>query len=335
MARRPIALGLLVLLLAGLIAWLALLVSDGRSGEAGGASLAAEHERSPRTDAAPPAALAQPQPAPAPEKTQESEAIVWYLHHSGWVVKTSDHLLIFDPVEPAGRTLEKGEEAPKKSLDAGCVDLDEIKTQDVFVFITHDHVDHFQRAVFAWKESLPRSHFICGFRHDDFPDHVTTLRAHEEREFDQVKVSTISSTDEGVGFLVQVDGLTIFHAGDHADWSMGDHDQYVGEIRRVAGGAESLDLMFFPVATGMGQRDPSITYGAVWAICELKPRAAFPMHSGGKEENHSLFVERFGQGSFEGIPHAINAALKPVPDTKLCAAKQPGHRFRYAGGQIK
>ena len=30
------------------------------------------------------------------EEINNKEAIIWYLHHSGWAIKTKDYFLIFD-----------------------------------------------------------------------------------------------------------------------------------------------------------------------------------------------------------------------------------------------
>ena len=55
------------------------------------------------------------------------------------------------------------------------------------------------------------------------------VEARKSKKIDDMEILTISSTDAGVGFLIKVDGLVIFHAGDHVHWG-GDMDPFAKEI---------------------------------------------------------------------------------------------------------
>jgi hypothetical protein len=69
---------------------------------------------------------------------KKGEAAVWYLYHCGWAVKTASTLMIFDYL------VEKREPEPH-SLSNGFVNPEEIKGQNVYVFISHGHGDHFDK----------------------------------------------------------------------------------------------------------------------------------------------------------------------------------------------
>ena len=47
-------------------------------------------------------------------------------------------------------------------------------------------------------------------------------------------VRTIESNDSGVGFVVEADGVVIFHPGDHANRVAGTLEGYREEIDRLA-----------------------------------------------------------------------------------------------------
>jgi len=267
---------------------------------------------------------------------EDKEAIVWYLHHSGWAIKTRRHLLIFDPVEPEHRP-KKGEKEPKGSLANGRIDLEEIAGQNVFIFVSHRHADHYKRSILDWKTSLPYSRYVFGWDEEGVPAHVVKMKSKEEKTIDGIDVLTIDANDEGAGFVVKVDGLVIFHAGDHAHWP-GANESFPKEIQRVAAMETPIDLLFLPVATGMGDMDPWITYGAYWAMCELKPRVMFPMHSGGHEKNYKRFVELTESGKVPDYPRGgsmLGVLLKEKPDTQLRAAEKRGNRFHYREGALK
>ena len=69
-------------------------------------------------------------------EVKPGEALVWYLGHCGYAIKTSNHFLIFDYIEL--------EEAPtERGLAKGFIDPEELKDMNVTVFVTHSHLDHY------------------------------------------------------------------------------------------------------------------------------------------------------------------------------------------------
>jgi L-ascorbate metabolism protein UlaG (beta-lactamase superfamily) len=78
------------------------------------------------------------------EALNDGEAYIWYLGHTGWAVKTKNHLLIFDYV-----WVPRSSDIPENpSLSDGYIDPAEIKDCSVFVFVSHSHGDHFDPAIF-------------------------------------------------------------------------------------------------------------------------------------------------------------------------------------------
>ncbi|MGB3863083.1 MAG: ankyrin repeat domain-containing protein, partial [Candidatus Aminicenantaceae bacterium] len=137
------------------------------------------------------------------ERTPEdSEAAILYLGNAGWAVKTTNRLLIFDYMEDERR-------ADDASLLNGHILPEEIKSQKVYVFVTHEHADHFAPVIYEWKKSLQNIEYIFGFEPKETSDYVQIMNPREEKVVDGMTIRTIASTDAGVGFLVQVDGLVI------------------------------------------------------------------------------------------------------------------------------
>jgi L-ascorbate metabolism protein UlaG (beta-lactamase superfamily) len=78
-----------------------------------------------------------------------------------------------------------------------------------------------------------------------------------------VHIRAYGSTDEGVSFLVRVDGVTLFHAGDLNDWhwdgemSEGEltemEENYLSVLRELAG--EKIDVAFIPVDPRLGAHE--------------------------------------------------------------------------------
>ncbi len=100
---------------------------------------------------------------------------------------------------------------------------------------------------------------------------------------DGIKIRTISANDGGVGFLVEVDGISFYHAGDHAGWADDERDGFFSEIDYITPHAEGLDLAFLNV-TGCHAHDPArLLEGNVYTLEALKPNVLVPTHAIGRE----------------------------------------------------
>lgn len=218
-----------------------------------------------------------------------------YLGHSGWRLTTDDHVVLFDWVE--------GDPELTPSLLAG---------RTLTVFTTHEHADHYADSLIARLAERPNTSFIFGWDGPDVPN-ATVLGPREAAEVGGLTVRTIASTDLGVGFLVGLPGLTVLHAGDHANWGPGSTDDYRAEIDWLAGLGESIDVALLPVATGAAcETNESLREGALYAMKELSPRIAIPMHVRCPDRYESIYG---------GIRDAAAAAQL---DTRVVVVEQPG-----------
>jgi len=245
------------------------------------------------------------------KKLKAGEAAVWYLGTSGWAIKTKNKLLIFD-------YHVFGLNPDESWLVNGHINPEEIKDQDVYVFATHEHGDHFSPAIFEWKKSIGGIEYILGFTPEKASEAVVLL-PREKKTIDGMEVSTIASTDAGVGFLVKVDGLTIFHAGDHACKQKDLKGPYTDEIDYLAGKSNGVDLAFLPI-TGCGFNDPeAVKSGIFYTLERLKPNIMFPMHVLGFEYQYEEFARDAEKNT----------------KTKFACAENKGDYFLYAKGKIK
>lgn len=213
---------------------------------------------------------------------ENSQVLVYYLGHSGFAVKTKSHFLIFDYYEKA-----KGIE--DKSPSMGFINPMEIKSENVYVFVSHKHPDHFDKVIKGWKGVIENITYISGWHSSG--SYFKGVPPHSSTAIDDIHVSTLKSTDEGSGFLVNVDGLAIFHAGDHANWEDNDPEvSYYNEIDYIADKCHGVDIAFIPVTTFSGTRPKCMTEGAIYALKKLKPRTVFPMHGNGREYLYKEFA---------------------------------------------
>ncbi len=132
---------------------------------------------------------------------------ITYIHHSGFLAETGQALLLFDY---AGGTL------PELSRDKALI-----------VFASHRHGDHFDPAIFALADRHPDVTYVLS--DDIWENQVPEARFGQTRFVDPGKVLRLNkgggicitafrSTDEGVAFMIETEGRTIYHAGDLNDW---------------------------------------------------------------------------------------------------------------------
>jgi L-ascorbate metabolism protein UlaG (beta-lactamase superfamily) len=199
---------------------------------------------------------------------------------------------------------------------------DSFDARHVVVFVSHSHADHFSPAIGEWAHVRPDIQYVLGSPVGHLPG-AKLMQPHETWSSDGVVVRTTASTDEGVGFLVSVDGLTVYHAGDHAEWSEADEPEFMAEIRWLKRLRQPIDVAFFPIATGAScEPRASIWQGVRAAALELAPRVLVPMHVGCPAKLD--LYERF------------RAEVGPqLPATQVVAPRRRGESFVYEAGAMR
>jgi L-ascorbate metabolism protein UlaG (beta-lactamase superfamily) len=241
---------------------------------------------------------------------KSGEAVVWFLFHAGWAVKTSSALMIFDYLVEAG-------DPERSSLSDGYVNPHKIKDQNVYVFISHGHGDHFDRNVLKWKETIPNITYIFGWQGKEVQGHYAFGKERVSESIGPLKVKNIFHDFDNIpesAFLIEVDGLTIYHSGDHGNSSGELNPAYKDNIDYMSQQAKKFDLVFLSIFG-------SPTYdGELYAIDKFNPRVMLPMHYYGREADAGGFV-RLAQSKF--------------PKTKFWYPLKKGDSFLYKNGEIK
>ena len=212
---------------------------------------------------------------------------VTYYHHSGFSVASDDVLLVFDYWRGMG---EKFPEA------LGITPEILARYQEVYVFITHEHEDHYDGVVYTWDQYAPVTYVIA----DCLPEKARGHRMTKGSELtlsSRVQVKAYGSTDAGVSYLVTLDGMRFFHAGDLNFWHWREvsnarqiqeaDEDFKGEVKDLQG--VDMDVAFFPVDPRMGMLFDA---GANYFMLTVKPRLLLPMHFWGRSDVILEFARR-------------------------------------------
>lgn len=210
---------------------------------------------------------------------------VIFIHHSCFLVEIEDKVLIFDYF---GGDKVNDYHFTGKIPEYG-------RDKQIYMFASHCHRDHYDMDILRWTEKYPNIQYIFSKdirispnflkKHDIDPNvrkRVLFVTADRKYQLDDLKIRTFRSTDAGVAFYVELNGICLFHAGDLGDWNW----EGVGEltngvqtrkyrsiIRQLS--ALPVDIAFVPMDSRLG---PNQGNGMDYFLKHIDSDNVFPMH---------------------------------------------------------
>lgn len=236
---------------------------------------------------------------------------VKYLGNSGFAVGLDRSLFIFDDIS-GGRFISD------EALRA---------FQNVTVFVSHSHTDHFIPDIFAADHvcngdvQFVLSGDIYESRGDEIAAdaHCHRIDPGQSLDVNGLHVRAYESTDAGVAFDLSTHyagrDVRFFHAGDLNNWHWKEEHNEAWtqmqerEFTRIIQGIDPsprMDLAFFPFDPRMGQ---DYEHGALQFIDRFQPAMLVPMHFGGEWTPPKNLSERIAN------------------KTLLCPLSSPGMAF--------
>lgn len=211
---------------------------------------------------------------------------VTHLFHSGFMVETVNNLMVFDYCDPR----------PHFDVDEKAIltHKDFKNKENVFVFSSHSHRDHFDKKILDWNVYNNIQYvFSDDISLESTSQHHYFMKPYEHKALSNLTIMTYGSTDLGLSFLVKVDGVTIFHAGDLNWWHWKKDSQKVqkkeekdfkANVDRLKG--TDIDIAFIPV-------DPRLEeyyyLAGEYFTKTINPKVIIPMHF----ENHYSICKDF------------------------------------------
>ena len=246
------------------------------------------------------------------ETLREGEAYLWYLGGgspcTGYAVKTKEHLLIFDP--------SGIDESPEAGLANGHLNPNELAGQKITMLKTHGGMWNFSRL----GKIIPGADFILNVKqnssvpsnssngliirigdNDDTDDAnippYRLARPNESFSIGGIQVHTIRAMQRsgmerttGLGYLVEADGVKVFHAGLHA--SRNDTAQ-IAKYRKEIDFLKPfgpIDIVILPI-TGR-HLDSRVVYEPyLYLLDALSPKAVYLIGDDLVTEEHKKCIE--------------------------------------------
>lgn len=159
-------------------------------------------------------------------------------------------------------------------------------TKDTYVISTHSHEDHYNPKILDLKGDITYifSSDIKELEPKSDKD-IHYLDPDDRLEFEDLSIRALGSTDQGTSVLINLEGTSIFHAGDLNLWIWPEDKSFerrqmskdfIKEIEKLSG--TSIDLCFFPVDSRLKSRAAD---GAKFLLDNVDIKAFVPIHTSG------------------------------------------------------
>ena len=227
------------------------------------------------------------------KKLIQKEAIIWYLGRSGWAIKTTSHLLIFDYSKN-----NWGPDVP--SLSNGYIPAEELVGQNVFVFVTNGRYDRYDTKILEWQKQNKNITYILGFDPNKTRIHRENkyngpayeyIGPGQSKNVDSIEIHGTKAIEGGVGYLVKVDGISFFHLGNHVIRKEESFFEFKDEIDNFMQHHNDIDVAFIPIRSFRIQDRKPIEKGFIYTKNKLKPKVIFPMQALELEDLEYVYKE--------------------------------------------
>lgn len=217
-----------------------------------------------------------------------------YIFHSGFALETSSAILIFDYWHDPASVMPTLLDKPKP----------------MYVFSSHFHEDHFTRKIFNWRRrSSPITYILSKdiLRHRRAQAEEANVWMGKGARWQTIipgtqevlSVVATGSNDSGVSWVINIEGRTIFHAGDLCNWyarflgegtpaetvyseefgeyvhPAAEQKRFLGELKDIRKVTQRMDLALFPVDGRIGN---GYTLGGRQLIERFEIGLFVPMH---------------------------------------------------------
>jgi len=209
---------------------------------------------------------------------------ITYLYHSGFALEFEKVSVVIDYYdEHTGK--RSAEECP--ALAGILAD----NTRKLYVLASHRHYDHFDPSILDFWRTHCNITYVFS---NDIQAEITQLEVNvpvscigesECYSDEYISIHAFGSTDEGISFLLNIDGTSVFHAGDLNNWhwneecppeeAAGYEANYLHELEKIAEFSPSIDVAMFPLDPRLGK---DFAKGAEQFIARIKTVNFIPMH---------------------------------------------------------
>lgn len=229
---------------------------------------------------------------------------ITYIFHSCYLIEFDEVSLLFDFYE----------DTPRSDGKNWITDYLLNKDEDLYVFCSHSHSDHFNPEILSWSKKKKNVRYIFSDEllqtKNTLPQDATYLRKGEFYKDNSIKVKAFGSTDAGCSFLVGYNDKLLFHAGDLNNWhwkgkvsvdeALTYENNFLCELELLSERAEHINVAMFPLDPRLGN---FFMRGGEQFVSRINTDYFLPMHF---DESFNLV------NTFEEIASKHNSKYLPI-----------------------
>lgn len=225
----------------------------------------------------------------------------YFVNHSCFILELKDCYIMFDYYKHYN--YENGQD-----IDFDNMLENILKSNKAFyIFASHGHGDHFNKKIFDFNS--PNTFYILS---DDIKSNIEKINIQNEimdkikfvspgqvLNIGDLKIYSFASSDLGLSFIIEIEDITIFYAGDLNWWAWSDdtaeeakymEDLFKGIMNDIINTNKSIDIAFFPVDPRL---EENYDWGANYFIKHMNPKNFIPMHIGNETNITKLFFDKY------------------------------------------
>ena len=217
---------------------------------------------------------------------------ITHLYHSGFCVELEQSVLLFDWYEGVFPSFD-----PAKTL---------------YVFVSHRHPDHYSKKIWELRHTYPNIHYIlykgiCKLP----PCEITAVKANEAYTVGDASIRTLLSTDEGVAYLVTIEGYTLYHAGDlnlwywegeaeqDNKWQIGTYKASIRKLKTLLN-ETAVDIAFLTLDP---RQEENAILGMEYFLHQIDVRCVLPMHYWDRQKEAMAYLTTSALAPFRDKIH--------------------------------
>lgn len=138
----------------------------------------------------------------------------------------------------------------------------------VVCLASHVHFDHYDSNIRKWR-SWGNVSYVLSFDIPSFPG-ARSISPGQTINEQNIKITAFGSTDAGVSFHMDWDGISLFHAGDLNNWHWSEEStaqeiqaaerDFLDVLQQIKKRVERIDIAMFPVARAWERTITEVRY---------------------------------------------------------------------------
>ena len=204
---------------------------------------------------------------------------ITYVYHSCFTVRLNDVVILFDYPNNLGEEVE-------------CLIRKLVRGKRLVTLFSHGHLDHFNPNFLTLKDIVEEFYCVISYdiaeEYEELVGACTVVTPGDSLNLYGFDIVAFESSDRGVSYVLKINGVTLYFAGDNANWARKELSEelnliikrkFMNSIKSIANSFGSTDVAFTPICITCEDLG-----GITYVLTTLKPKLLIPIHLRGRTQ---------------------------------------------------